>query len=231
MSKILIVEDEKDIIENLKELLVKEGFDIDTATRQKEALKKLEKTAYDLILLDISLPDGSGYAVCSAAKAHNEYNLNEETPIIFLTAYDDEGSVVAGLDMGGDDYITKPFRPRELISRINNLLRRHGNEPKKILQVKDIVVDIGKGSVHKGGEEVFLSPLEYKLLLFFMNNPGELISRTRLLNEIWDVSGAFINDNTLTAYIKRLRDKLEDDPKSSELFTTVRGVGYRLEDK
>lgn len=231
MQKILIVEDEKDIVENLDDLLSKEGFEIDTASRQKEALIKLEEKTYDLILLDISLPDGSGYAVCSAAKARNDYNLNEQTPIIFLTAYDDEGSVVAGLDMGGDDYITKPFRPRELISRINSLLRRHSTGGKKILKVRDISIDIGKGAVYKGEDELFLSPLEYRLLLVFMNNPGELIPRSRLLNEIWDVSGDFINDNTLTVYIKRLRDKLEDDPQSPTILSTVRGVGYRLEEE
>lgn len=230
MQKILLVEDEKDIVENLKELLEREGFEIDTANRQKDALIMLESKKFDLILLDISLPDGSGYAVCSAAKAQNDYNMNSDTPIIFLTAYDDEGSVVAGLDMGGDDYITKPFRPRELVSRVNSLLRRHSSEARKILKVRDISIDIGKGAVYKGQDELFLSPLEYRLLLVFMNNPGELISRSRLLNEIWDVSGDFINDNTLTVYIKRLRDKLEDDPQEPSLLATVRGVGYRLEE-
>ncbi|MEG0291642.1 MAG: response regulator transcription factor [Anaerovoracaceae bacterium] len=227
MTKILLVEDDKTIIENLKELLKIEGYEVVTAMRQADALDILDEERFDLILLDISLPDGSGYAICSAAKAEMETNKNKETPVIFITAYDDEASAVTGLDMGADDYITKPFRPRELVSRIKGTLRKSG-KTKSIIEIADLKVDSLKGTVHKSGQEIFLSVLEYRLLLVFLNNKGIVLSRNKLLEEIWDIAGEFVNDNTLTVYIKRLREKIEDDPQKPEIIKTVRGLGYKV---
>ena len=221
MPRILLVEDDRSIVENLKEFLKKEGFEVDVAMRQSEALDKTAQTAYDLLLLDISLPDGNGYAVCTAVKVHFDI------PVIFLTASGDEFSVVTGFDLGADDYIAKPFRPRELISRIKNVLRRYhrlGN----ILEYSGITVDTVKGVVTRGGEELLLSALEYRLLLVFFNNKGIVLSRNKLLEEIWNIAGEFVNDNTLTVYIKRLREKIERDPQNPEIIKTVRGLGYRL---
>lgn len=221
MPRILLVEDDRSIVENLKEFLKKEGFEVDVAMRQSEALDKTAQMAYDLLLLDISLPDGNGYAVCTAVKVHFDI------PVIFLTASGDEFSVVTGFDLGADDYIAKPFRPRELISRIKNVLRRYhrlGN----ILEYSGITVDTVKGVVTRGGEELLLSALEYRLLLVFFNNKGIVLSRNKLLEEIWNIAGEFVNDNTLTVYIKRLREKIERDPQNPEIIRTVRGLGYRL---
>ncbi len=221
MPRILLVEDDRSIVENLKEFLKKEGFEVDVAMRQSEALDKTAQMAYDLLLLDISLPDGNGYAVCTAVKVHFDI------PVIFLTASGDEFSVVTGFDLGADDYIAKPFRPRELISRIKNVLRRYhrlGN----ILEYGGITVDTVKGVVTRGGEELLLSALEYRLLLVFFNNKGMVLSRNKLLEEIWNIAGEFVNDNTLTVYIKRLREKIERDPQNPEIIRTVRGLGYRL---
>lgn len=221
MPRILLVEDDRSIVENLKEFLKKEGFEVDVAMRQSEALDKTAQMAYDLLLLDISLPDGNGYAVCTAVKVHFDI------PVIFLTASGDEFSVVTGFDLGADDYIAKPFRPRELISRIKNVLRRYhrlGN----ILEYGGITVDTVKGVVTRGGEELLLSALEYRLLLVFFNNKGMVLSRNKLLEEIWNIAGEFVNDNTLTVYIKRLREKIERDPQNPEIIKTVRGLGYRL---
>lgn len=221
MPRILLVEDDRSIVENLKEFLKKEGFEVDVAMRQSEALDKTAQMAYDLLLLDISLPDGNGYAVCTAVKVHFDI------PVIFLTASGDEFSVVTGFDLGADDYIAKPFRPRELISRIKNVLRRYhrlGN----ILEYGGITVDTVKGVVTRGGEELLLSALEYRLLLVFFNNKGMVLSLNKLLEEIWNIAGEFVNDNTLTVYIKRLREKIERDPQNPEIIRTVRGLGYRL---
>lgn len=230
MQKILLVEDDREIVDNLTKLLKKENFDVEAARTQSEAIDLLDTKKFSLILLDISLPDGSGYAVCSAAKADSDINKNKEVPIIFITAYDDEANVVTGLDMGGDDYITKPFRPRELVSRIKSTLRRTGGLNTGV-EVGNLKIDTLKGTAYKDGKEVFLSVLEYKLLLLFMNNVGQLLTRNRLLNEVWDVAGDYVNDNTLTVYIKRMRDKIEDDPQNPKKILTVRGLGYKMEEK
>ena len=147
--------------------------------------------------------------------------------MIFLTASGDEFSVVTGLDLGADDYIAKPFRPRELVSRINSVLRRCGKS-QKLFDIDDIRVDLDKGVVYKNGQDLYLSALEYRLLLAFINSEGRLLTRSRLLEEIWDVAGDFVNDNTLTVYIKRLRDKIEDNPAQPKIIVTVRGMGYKL---
>lgn len=227
MTKILLVEDDTSIIANLTSLLEGEGFQVSSAFRQEDALKLIDDEKFDMALLDISLPDGSGYAVCSAIKVNAPGNPNADTPVVFITAYDNETSAVTGLDMGADDYITKPFRPRELVSRIKSILRRSG-KTKAVIEIDDLKVDSLKGTVYKKGEEVFLSVLEYKLLLVFLNRQGKVLSRNKLMEEIWDIAGEYVNDNTLTVYIKRLREKIEEDPQNPTLIKTIRGLGYKL---
>lgn len=223
MTEILLVEDDKSIITNLTFFLKQEGFGVTAVTGQTKALELLETTAqsFDLLLLDISLADGNGFSVCGAAKSMTDL------PVIFLTASGDEYSVVTGLDLGADDYISKPFRPRELISRINSVLRRYGNSS-PLLEYQGLSADTAKGTVWKNGTEVILSALEYRLLLLFLNNQGIVLSRSRLLDELWDIAGEFVNDNTLTVYIKRLREKIEDDPQNPIYIKTIRGMGYKM---
>ncbi len=221
MHKILIVEDDSSIIRTLSDFLRSEQFATDHVSSQKDALTKIESDKFDLVLLDISLKEGNGFALCSAIK--QKWAL----PVIFLTASDDEYSVVTGLDLGADDYIAKPFRPRELLSRIRSVLRRCGKS-QSVIEIGQFSVDTEKGTVTKNGIELGLSALEYRLLLVFLANRDTVLSRSRLLEEIWDVAGDFVNDNTLTVYIKRLRDKIEDDPQSPILIRTVRGLGYKL---
>ena len=223
MHKILVVEDDTLIVRNLSELLRQEGFAVTTASGQKEALQAAENVGFDLALLDISLLDGNGFSLCKSLK--ERYQL----PVIFLTATDDEASVVMGLDMGADDYIIKPFRPMEMISRIKSVLRRTGRA-QAVLEIGNLRVDSVRGTVHKNGKEVYLSALEYRLLLVFLNNRGVVLSRSKLLESIWDIAGEFVNDNTLTVYIKRLRDKIEDDPQNAQIIRTVRGIGYKVGD-
>ena len=220
--KLLLVEDDQGIVENLTAFLKEEDFEVEAVNGQKDAIRCLEEKKYDLMLLDVSLADGNGFAVCAAAKAITDI------PVIFLTASGDEYSVVTGLDMGADDYIAKPFRPREMVSRMNSVLRRCG-KTNAVFEIGKLSVDTVKGTVLKAGEEVFLSALEYRLLLMFVNHRGEVLSRNRLLEEIWDIAGEFVNDNTLTVYIKRLREKIEDDPQKPIYIKTIRGIGYRLE--
>ena len=223
MHKILVVEDDTLIVRNLSELLRQEGFAVTTASGQKEALQAAENVGFDLALLDISLLDGNGFSLCKSLK--ERYQL----PVIFLTATDDEASVVMGLDMGADDYIIKPFRPMEMISRIKSVLRRAGRA-QAVFEIGNLRVDSVRGTVHKNGKEVYLSALEYRLLLVFLNNRGVVLSRSKLLESIWDIAGEFVNDNTLTVYIKRLRDKIEDDPQNAQIIRTVRSIGYKVGD-
>ena len=222
MTRILLVEDDKGIVTNLTEYLSKEEYEIKSASGQKDALKLVENEKFDLVLLDISLSDGNGFSVCKAIKS--DYNI----PVIFLTASGDEYSTVTGFELGADDYIAKPFRPRELVSRIKNILRLTGGANSVIL-LDNIMVDIDKGIVSKNGKDLHLSALEYRLLLVFLGNRGIVLSRTQLLDAIWDIAGDFVNDNTLTVYIKRLREKLEEDPQNPEIIKTVRGLGYKVE--
>jgi DNA-binding response OmpR family regulator len=181
----------------------------------------LVQNKFDLALIDISLPDGNGFTVCTEIK--EMMNI----PVIFLTASGDESSVVTGLNMGADDYITKPFRPRELIARIKNALRKSESFGTNF-EIRGLYVDTASGIVKKNGNEVFLSALEYRLLLVFISNPKSIITRAKLLDELWDATGEFVNDNTLTVYIKRLREKIENDPADPQIILTVRGTGYRL---
>lgn len=221
MKHILLVEDDMGIALNLKSFLAEEGFMVDVVNGQKEALEWLMDNTCDLALLDISLADGNGFAVCSYIKQ------NTDTSVIFLTASGDEYSVVSGLDMGADDYISKPFRPRELVSRIRSVLRRAGKVQSE-LTIGDIRIDTARALVTRKGEEIPLSALEYRLFLLLVNNQGILFTRERLLDEIWDAAGEFVNDNTLTVYIKRLREKIETDPSRPQIILTVRGMGYKV---
>lgn len=221
MEKLLLVEDDLTLIRILTSFLSAESFSITSVTGQKAAWEAMEEAPPDLALVDISLADGNGFAVCAKAK---ELGI----PVIFLTASSDEFSVVTGLDMGADDYISKPFRPRELVSRIRSVLRRVGKR-QSVIGLGDMVIDTNKGAVTRGGQDLYLSALEYKLLLVFLNNRGQILTRDKLLEEIWDSSGDYVGDNTLTVYIKRLREKIETDPQNPAFIKTVRGLGYRLE--
>ncbi|MGN0166169.1 MAG: response regulator transcription factor [Lachnospiraceae bacterium] len=222
MTTVLLVEDDKSIVTNLTEFLSGEGFRVMAASGRRDALRLLTEEPADIVLLDISLADGNGFAVCSAIKA--DYNI----PVIFLTASGDEYSTVTGFNLGADDYIAKPFRPRELVMRIRNVLRLTGNTG-TIVKLGNVEVDTVRGRALKNGRDLCLSALEYRLLLMFLNNRGAVMTRTKLLESIWDIAGDFVNDNTLTVYIKRLREKIEDDPQSPEIIKTVRGMGYRVD--
>ena len=221
MTRIFLVEDDKAIAKNLTLLLRSEGFTVSHAATRGEASAMLAGNLFDLALVDIALPDGNGFTVCTEIK--ERYQI----PVLFLTASGDEASVVTGLNMGADDYITQPFRPRELIARIRAALRKQ-ERAGQAFEVCGLCVDTASGVVTKYGREIFLSALEYRLLLIFMNNPKNIITRSRLLDELWDAAGEFVNDNTLTVYIKRLREKIENDPANPQIILTVRGTGYRL---
>ena len=222
MERILLVEDDCTIVTALSQFLRAEGFSVRTAEGQTQALDALAQEEFDLVLLDVGLRDGNGFSICSAVKQQSD------TAVIFLSASGDEYSVVTGLDLGADDYVAKPFRPRELVSRIRSVLRRTGRA-QSVIDLGSVHIDTERGVATKNGDDLFLSALEYRLLLVFLNHRGMTLTRTQLLEEIWDVAGDFVNDNTLTVYIKRLRNKLEDDPQEPTLIRTVRGVGYRLE--
>lgn len=222
MERILLVEDDATIVAALTQFLRSEGFSVQSASGQTEALAAMEAAEFDLVLLDVGLTDGNGFSICSAIKQRTK------SAVIFLSASGDEYSVVTGLDLGADDYIAKPFRPRELISRIRSVLRRTGRA-QSVIELGSVRVDTDRAAATKNGADLNLSALEYRLLLVFLNHRGITLSRAKLLEEIWDVAGDFVNDNTLTVYIKRLREKLEDDPQEPQLIRTVRGVGYRLE--
>lgn len=218
---ILLVEDDKTIASGLEYSLQAEGFGVILRYHVQGALQALESEQVDLCLLDVTLPDGSGYDICRQAKRKGDL------PVIFLTACDEEVNVVMGLDMGADDYITKPFRIRELISRIHSVLRRYKREDSAAVTLGDVTVHTGEAKVYKKGKEVVLTAMEYRLLLTFCGNQGKVLTRGQLLESIWDAAGDFVNDNTLTVYIKRLREKLEEDPQNPTLIQTVRGLGYK----
>ena len=221
MDKLLLVEDDATLIRMVRDFLTSDGFQVCAVTGQTAAQATMDREKPDLALVDISLAEGNGFGVFADAKSRG-------IPVIFLTASSDEFSVVTGLDMGADDYISKPFRPRELVSRIRNVLRRTKKRT-SIIFLGDLTIDTDRGSVHRGGQEVYLSALEYKLLLVFIQHRGQTLTRDRLLEEIWDCAGDFVSDNTLTVYIKRLREKIEPDAQNPRYIRTVRGLGYRLE--
>lgn len=224
MKTILLVEDDDAIALGLEYSLEQENYKVIVCNDAASAKIAILNEDFDIALLDVSLPDGNGFELCKQLKERK--NL----PVIFLTARDDEGSVVMGLDIGGDDYITKPFRIRELQSRIRSVLRRSEKVAleNQTLHYGNVEVNIAEGKVKKNGTDVFLTALEYRLFLILINNEGHIISRNQLLESIWDVSGEFVNDNTLTVYIKRLREKIEDDPQNPAIIKTERGLGYRV---
>ena len=220
MQKILLTEDDKAISASLTEFLKNEGYSVVCASGQRDALRILSADAVDLVLVDLGLSDGDGFSVCKTAKML-------QLPVIFLTARADEESVIRGLDMG-DDYLSKPFRPRELLSRIKNVLRHYEKGSSVVLLGGGVSVDTEKAQVLRNGEEVKLSALEYKLLLVFIDNRGRVLTRNQLLENIWDIAGDYVNDNTLTVYIKRLREKI-DPGDEAQIIKTVRGLGYRMD--
>ena len=224
MEKILVVEDDAALSRGLEYALTKEGFDVATAFDLKKANELFKSGNFQLILLDVMLPDGNGYDFCK------QIRVTSTVPIIFLTACDEEVNIVLGLDIGGDDYITKPFRVRELISRIKVALRRSvstSSDASTTLRSGDINVYPLQASVKKGTAELNLTPAEYKLLVALMQNTGQILTREIILEKLWDVAGEFVDDNTLSVYIRRLREKLEDDPSEPKYILTVRGLGYK----
>lgn len=220
MPKILLVEDDAQLARNLVRFLSAEQFQVIHAAGQQDGLAAFQQGGFDCALLDISLQDGNGFSICSAIKSQSD------TPVIFLTASADESMTVAGFDVGADDYISKPFRPRELIARIKNAMRRRRKTP-SLLTCQNICLDPAKGTVMKDGSELFLSALEYRLLLVFLTNKEQLLTRERLIDELWSFSSEFVSDNTLNVYMKRLREKIEDDPQNPSIIRTVRGMGYK----
>ena len=227
MTKILLVEDDRNIAITISYYLQQEGFTINTAKTVKEGIEKFKNNEYDLMLLDINLPDGTGYVL------YQEMKNIQEIPTIFLTALDEEKDIVKGFDLGADDYITKPFHAGELLSRIKNVLRHNIKNAKKEIEekikIKNVEINLSCGKVLKEGKEIELTALEYKILVMLFENRGKMITREQILSYIWDNEENFVNDNTLTVYIKRIREKIEDNPNKPEIIRTVRGVGYKIE--
>ena len=220
--RVLLVEDDHAIVRALTDLLEGEGFTVRSCATQDGACAALAAEDFDIALLDVTLAQGNGFAVCAAAR-----EAAPEMPVIFLTASDDEYSTVAGLDMGAVDYIAKPFRARELVSRIRGALRRT-TPAANVLTVGDVRLDVASAAVTKAGREVFLSALEYRLLLYFFQHAGKLVTRENLRDAIWDSAGEYVSDNALNVDVKRLREKVETDPAAPELIVTVRGLGYKV---
>lgn len=220
MKNILLIEDNESILKGLVYSLEQERFKVTTAMTIKDSKNLLESNnIYNLIILDISLPDGSGFDLCKYIKSN--YNI----PIIFLTAKDEEQDVVRGFDLGADDYIIKPFRTRELISRANNILRRYNNIQTNIITSSNIKIDLDAQRVYKNDDEIVLTALEYKILALLFTNINQTVSREKILDKIWDIAGNYVNDNTLTVYIKRIRAKLSPN----DIIKTIKGIGYRIE--
>lgn len=218
MKKLLLIEDNESILKGLTYSLEQENFKVDVSKNVHNAKEKLDSNEYDLIILDIMLPDGNGFELCKYIKEQ------KDTPIIILTAKDEEQDVVQGFNLGADDYVIKPFRTRELISRINNILRRYNKEASK-LQTGNIVIDVDASRVYINNEEVVFTALEYRILLLLFYNMGKTVTRDNILDKIWDIAGNYVNDNTLTVYIKRIRAKLGEN----DVIKTIKGIGYRVD--
>ena len=264
MTKILLLEDDISLIDGLEYSLQKNGFDVETVRTVSDALNSIvdQSSHFDLLILDVTLPDGTGFEVCEKVRQHNR-----QIPIIFLTASDEEVNIIRGLDCGGDDYITKPFKIGELCSRIRALLRRtqistqthspsasyeapagtpdvpfpsahygttiHGNNLQttitnsSIINSGSLTIDLTSSRVTRGGKPIELTKAEYRLLTLLVRNANQVVTREIILNELWDSAGDFVDDNTLSVYVRRLREKIEADPSHPEYLTTVRGFGYR----
>ena len=221
---IFVLEDDNAIGIGITYSLENEGYSVTLARTVKEAYEIIGEKAFSLYILDLTLPDGSGYDVCKRIKEQGDL------PVIFLTAFDDEVNVVMGFELGADDYISKPFRVKELLVRIKSVLRRYSKDSADgIIKIKNLTVNTNEAKVYKNGEEIILTAMEYRLLLILLNNRGIVLSRNQLLENIWDIEGDFVEDNTLTVYIKRLRDKIEEDPAKPVFIKTVRGMGYVIE--
>lgn len=221
---IFVLEDDNAIGMGLTYSLENEGYSVTLAKDVKSALNIINEKEFALYILDLTLPDGSGYDVCRRIKEIGDL------PVIFLTAYDDEVNVVMGFEMGADDYISKPFRVKELLVRIKSVLRRYNKDSNEgIVKIRDLVIYTNEAKVYKNGAEIILTAMEYRLLLILLNNRGRVLSRNQLLENIWDIDGDFVEDNTLTVYIKRLRDKIEEEPTKPDIIKTVRGLGYVIE--
>lgn len=223
MSKIFFVEDDLSLISGLSFALKKQGYEVDNARTIDEAEKLWQNNKYDLAILDISLPDGSGYQLCEKIR------LNSKIPIIFLTAADEETDIIMGLDMGADDYITKPFKLAVFLSKVNAILRRSNdfNQKNTVLNSNGISVNLLNGEVIKNGETLNLTSGEYKLLCLFMENPNIILSQEQILGKLWDSNNDYIDNSTLTVYIRRLRKKIEDDPSNPTNIVTIRRMGYK----
>lgn len=222
--KIFLLEDDSAIAMGLSYSLEKEGYEVTLAESVSQANKIIEKDEFALYILDLTLPDGNGYDVCKKIKKMGDL------PVIFLTAYDDEVNVVMGFELGADDYVTKPFRVKELLVRIKSVLRRYNKENfDSTVKIKNLTINTNEAKVYKDDKEIVLTAMEYRLLLILLNNRGKVLSRNQLLEGIWDIDGDFVEDNTLTVYIKRLRDKIEEEPTKPEFIKTVRGLGYVIE--
>lgn len=220
---LLIVEDDITIRQGLKFYLEQENFNVISVEFAGDAIKTISNNHVDLILLDVNLPDMDGFEL------FKEIKKIKDIPIIFLTANDLEVSIVRGLDMGADDYITKPFKARELVSRIKNVLRRvNNNQDNNLIKIRDIVIDLKQAKVFKNNVDVMLTALEYKILITLALNPNTVFTREKILADIWDVNEDYVNDNTLTVYIKRIREKIEDDITNPKIILTVRGIGYKI---
>ena len=223
MSKILLLEDDLSLINGLSFVFKKQGFELSIARTLKEAEGMWKDGKYDLLILDVSLPDGCGFEFCKKVR------LTSKVPIIFLTASDEETSIIMGLDIGGDDYITKPFKLGVFVSRINALLRR-ANSFQAVdteLQSNGIKVLLLQGQVFKNGVLLDLTAVEYKLLCLFMRNPNMVLTKEQILDKLWDCDGNYIDSSTLTVYMRRLRMKIEDNPSEPQMLLTVRGMGYK----
>ena len=222
--KIFLLEDDDAIGIGLTYSLENEGYTVTLAKTVADAFKIIDKNTFSLYILDLTLPDGSGYDVCRKIKEGGDL------PVIFLTAFDDEVNVVMGFDLGADDYISKPFRVKELLLRIKSVLRRYNKDSADgVFKIRDLTINTNEAKVYKNNQEIVLTAMEYRLLLILLNNRGNVLSRNQLLENIWDVDGDFVEDNTLTVYIKRLRDKIEEDPTNPVYIKTVRGLGYIIE--
>ena len=223
MTRLLFVEDDEALSLGIEFTLQEEGYEVLRAATLEMGKNIFENEDLDLIILDINLPDGSGYSLCKYIRTKSD------VPIMFLTALDEEVNIVLGLELGGDDYITKPFGVKEFLSRIKALIRRNyknvssGNK----LSSGDVIVDTSTATITKRGKEIFLSAQEYKLLLIFMNRPQILLKRSEILNELIDGEEVFFDENTLSVYIKRIRGKIEENVKAPEYVITHRGLGYR----
>jgi len=214
--KLLLVEDNIDIADNLKLLLENENYSVDIAYRKKEAISKIDSNEYDFYILDVTLPDGNGFDI------YEDYVKSKEKPTIFLTAKDEEENIVKGLEIGAEDYITKPFSARELLVRINKIMARF--KKNNVIKIKDIIVDIDKMEVVRAGDKINLTSLEMKILLLLVSRVNKVVTRDSIIEHIWDWTGNDVNDNTVTVYLKRIREKI-----GSDIIVTIKGVGYRVD--